>query len=71
MRPLVKRERLDYYGFMNRLQRVAAGLLISLAVGNQALLAQTTVVPTEADTNSSMNAEMFYQLLLGEIDATS
>ncbi|MEO6626117.1 MAG: tetratricopeptide repeat protein [Burkholderiaceae bacterium] len=54
---------------MNRLQRVAASLLISLAFGVQAVLAQTPVAPSEADNNSAMNAEMFYQLLLGELNA--
>ena len=65
----MKRERLDYYGFMIRFHRVTLSLLIVLAFGTQQGLAQTGAAPAEAENNSSMTAELFYQLLLGEVNA--
>ena len=65
----MKRERLDYYGFMIRFHRAALSLLIVLAFGTQQGLAQTEAAPAEAENNSSMSAELFYQLLLGEVNA--
>ena len=62
---MVKRERLDYYGFMIRFHRITLSLLIVLAFGTQQGLAQTGAAPAEAENNSLMSAELFYQLLLG------
>ena len=66
---LVKRERLDYYGFMIRFHRAVVGLMIVLAFGSQSGLAQTAASSAQDDNNSSMSAELFYQLLLGEVNA--
>ena len=66
---LVKRERLDYYGFMIRFHRAVVGLMIVLAFGSQSGLAQTSASSAQGDNNSSMSAELFYQLLLGEVNA--
>ena len=66
---LVKQERLDYYGFMIRFHRAVVGLMIVLAFGSQSGLAQTAASSAQDDNNSSMSAELFYQLLLGEVNA--
>ena len=66
---LVKRERLDYYGFMIRFHRAVVGLMIVLAFGSQSGLAQTAASSAQDYNNSSMSAELFYQLLLGEVNA--
>ena len=66
---LVKRVRLDYYGFMIRFHRAVVGLMIVLAFGSQSGLAQTAASSAQDYNNSSMSAELFYQLLLGEVNA--
>ena len=66
---LVKRERLDYYGFMIRFHSAVFSLIIVLAFGSQSGQAQSAASSAQDDNNSSMSAELFYQLLLGEVNA--
>ena len=66
---LVKRERLDYYGFMIRFHSAVFSLMIVLAFGSQSGQAQSAASSAQDDNNSSMSAELFYQLLLGEVNA--
>jgi predicted Zn-dependent protease len=59
---------LDYYGPMKRFP-LAAGALLLLAVA-QAAPAQTAPgTASDAATSSPLSAELFYELLLGEINA--
>jgi tetratricopeptide (TPR) repeat protein len=64
---------LDYYGLMKRTHRLAPLALLLLALA-QAPHAQTTDSSTDTPdtpdtTPTALDAELFYQLLLGEIDA--
>jgi hypothetical protein len=64
------RDALDYYGFMIPFPRSAAAALLAATLFAQAALAQSTVAsdaPTEPQ--SALTAELFYQLLLGELNA--
>ena len=61
---------MDYYGSMKRFP-LAAGALVLLTLA-QSAAAQTTTTesaPQEVPTPSALDAELFYQLLLGELDA--
>jgi len=64
---------LDYYGSMKRFP-LAAGVLVLLALAQNAC-AQTPAVPDTDPTAepapqpTALDAELFYQLLLGELDA--
>lgn len=60
---------MDYYGSMKRIP-LAAGALMLLALA-QAAPAQTSKgpAPQEAATPTALDAELFYQLLLGELNA--
>ena len=65
---------MDYYGLMTRSHRLATLALLLLA-SSGAPFAQTLdsvqdAPATEEAQASAMDAELFYQLLLGEIDAT-
>jgi tetratricopeptide (TPR) repeat protein len=62
---------LDYYGLMKRTHRLAPLGLLLLALA-QAPHAQTTNSATDTSdtTPTALDAELFYQLLLGEIDAS-
>ncbi len=61
---------MDYYGLMKRTHRLAPLGLLLLALA-QAPHAQTTNSATDTSdtTPTALDAELFYQLLLGEIDA--
>ena len=54
---------------MIRTLRAAAALLLGLATCSSPVFAQTTAAASETPANSSMNGELFYQLLLGEVNA--
>ncbi|WP_298931478.1 tetratricopeptide repeat protein [uncultured Ramlibacter sp.] len=55
---------------MKRPTRLATGTLLLLALGQQALAQSPDTSPAEtAEIPSALDAEMFYQLLLGEINA--
>jgi len=61
---------LDYYGSMKRFP-LAAGALVLLALA-QSAPAQTATpdaAPEQPATPTALDAELFYQLLLGELDA--
>lgn len=61
---------MDYYGLMKRTHRLAPLALLLLALA-QAPHAQTTDSTTDTPDTAptALDAELFYQLLLGEIDA--
>ncbi len=60
---------LDYYGFMNRTPRFAA-LIVSVALlAACPLHAQEAQPKPGADPKSALDGELFYQLLLGEVNA--
>jgi tetratricopeptide (TPR) repeat protein len=62
---------LDYYGSMKRFP-LAAGALMLLALAQAANAQSPAAPPTETETPpapTALDAELFYQLLLGEINA--
>ena len=60
---------LDYYGSMIRTFRLTALAALVAALGAYPVIAQTQVAPSSAEENSSLDGELFYQLLLGELNA--
>lgn len=61
--------RLDYYGSMNASLRRAALSLFLLVLATAPLHAQNAPTQNEREPNSAMDGELFYQLLLGEVNA--
>ncbi len=55
---------------MIRPLRAAAVLLLGLSTFSGPVFAQTAAPASEPPANSSMNGELFYQLLLGEVNAS-
>ena len=61
---------MDYYGSMKRFPFAAGALmLLALAQSAPAQTAASGDAPEEVPTPSALDAELFYQLLLGELDA--
>lgn len=61
---------MDYYGSMMLIQRSAAFIVLAAALFAHPALAQSTdKVSTPEEISSALTAELFYQLLLGELNA--
>ena len=60
---------MDYYGSMYRTLRAVALALTASLLTAPALLAQNTDPVPLAEPNSAMDGQLFYQLLLGEVNA--
>jgi tetratricopeptide (TPR) repeat protein len=58
---------LDYYGLMSRINRLITLALVAACIGGSAFGAAPEV---EGLNNSNLDAELFYQLLVGEISVT-
>ncbi len=63
------RQGLDYYGSMHRTPRFAVLILSVALMAASPLQAQSTDPAPEKEPNSALNGELFYQLLLGEVNA--
>lgn len=61
---------MDYYGSMYRSLRAAALSLAAVLLAAPAIHAQDADPKPLAEPNSSMDGQLFYQLLLGEVNAT-
>ena len=60
---------MDYYGLMYRILRAVALALSAGLLTASPLLAQSTDPKPLAEPNSAMDGQLFYQLLLGEVNA--
>jgi len=64
------RDALDYYGSMISIQRSAVSFLLAATLFAPPAMAQSTgTTAAPAEPNSALSAELFYQLLLGELNA--
>lgn len=60
---------MDYYGLMIRSPRFLTSLVLATVLTAAPVQGQSPLVAPDAEPNSSMNAELMYQLLLGELNA--
>ena len=60
---------MDYYGLMIRTLLLTTLVALVAALGAYPVFAQTQVAPSSVEENSSLDGELFYQLLLGELNA--
>jgi len=60
---------LDYYGLMIPFKRGAALIVLFASLLAQPAIAQRTDTSSETELNSALTAELFYQLLIGELNA--
>jgi tetratricopeptide (TPR) repeat protein len=60
---------LDYYGLMTRTLRLTALVVLVASLGVHPVFSQTQNASPDAPTSSSLDGELFYQLLLGELNA--
>ncbi len=63
------RRGMDYYGLMIRTIRLTALVLLVASLGVHPVFSQTQDASPEAPASSTLDGELFYQLLLGELNA--
>ena len=64
-----ERDGLDYYGSMYRTPRLATLIVLVALLAASPLRAQNTDAQPLREPNSALDGELFYQLLLGEVNA--